>query len=219
MRLSTPSGAHAIRRLVSGPATTGRRTTNSLPLPSPSLCAVTVPPCISTSERTSVSPTPSPPSARSRVRRDCTNSSNTESSISRGMPAPSSRTRMTAASPSPSARERHVPAARRVLRGVAQQVDLDLLQARRVAVTQSGADVELDRESEARGFHGRADRIRGLLHDRHEVDDALPQLDLVLRHAARLEQVVEQARHLLRLALEDLTRACDGSGSRDGRSP
>ena len=34
---------------------------NSLPLPVPSLAAVTVPPCISTSFFTSVSPMPSPP--------------------------------------------------------------------------------------------------------------------------------------------------------------
>ena len=37
---------------------------NSLPLPGPSLAAVTLPPCISTSFRTSVRPMPRPPSER-----------------------------------------------------------------------------------------------------------------------------------------------------------
>ena len=46
---------------------TGRRTVNSLPWPGPSLWAVTRPSCISTSERTRVSPIPRPPRDRDRV--------------------------------------------------------------------------------------------------------------------------------------------------------
>ena len=75
------SRARPAIRLPRGVGPAAARTTNSLPRPSPSLCAVTVPPCIATSERTSVRPTPSPPAARSSVRLDCTNRSNTESSM------------------------------------------------------------------------------------------------------------------------------------------
>ena len=44
---------------------TGRRTTNSLPVARPSLFTSTLPPCFSTNRLTSVSPTPSPPCGRS----------------------------------------------------------------------------------------------------------------------------------------------------------
>ena len=44
-----------------GPSRAGSRTVNVLPRPGPSLEAVTLPPCISTSFWTMVSPMPSPP--------------------------------------------------------------------------------------------------------------------------------------------------------------
>ena len=46
-----------------------------LPLPGPSLAAVTVPPCISTRPLTSASPIPSPPVDRSMLRSTCENMS------------------------------------------------------------------------------------------------------------------------------------------------
>ena len=46
---------------------TGRRIMNSLPFPGPSLWAVTRPSCISTKDRTTVSPIPSPPRERDKV--------------------------------------------------------------------------------------------------------------------------------------------------------
>ena len=58
-------------------ATSGSRTTNSLPLPSPSLWASTVPPCISTRFFTSVRPMPSPPCDRVAAWSTCTNRSKT----------------------------------------------------------------------------------------------------------------------------------------------
>ena len=54
----------------------GSQTVNSLPLPSPSLVAVTLPPCISASVRTRVRPIPSPPSERASERSPWVNSSN-----------------------------------------------------------------------------------------------------------------------------------------------
>ena len=59
-RLAPPA---ARRPAVAG--SSGRRTTNSLPWPGPSLRASTLPPCISTSRLTSVRPIPSPPCDRS----------------------------------------------------------------------------------------------------------------------------------------------------------
>ncbi len=75
-----------------GEATTGSRTTSSLPSPRPPLRASTVPPCSSTSRRTIVSPMPSPPCAFSSDRSACTNGSKTLASMSRAIPAPSSAT-------------------------------------------------------------------------------------------------------------------------------
>ena len=71
-----------------GPSTAGSRTTNSLPLPGPSLCAATVPPCISTRLLTSVRPMPSPPSERAIERSPWANRSNSLGSSSGGMPTP-----------------------------------------------------------------------------------------------------------------------------------
>ena len=73
----------------------GSLTVNSLPLPGPSLLAMTVPPCSSVSFRTSVKPMPSPPAERSSDRSPCTKSSNTLGSCSGVMPTPVSRTLMT----------------------------------------------------------------------------------------------------------------------------
>ena len=84
--------------------------------------AVTVPPCIATSERTRVSPTPSPPCARSSVRSDCTNRSKTVLEHLRG----DARRRRPRGSrlrrPRGDLASRTWPPRRRVLRGVAQQV-------------------------------------------------------------------------------------------------
>ena len=76
---------------------------NSLPWPGPSLRASTVPPCISTSRRTSVRPIPSPPCARSMFRSTCENISKMRGRASAGMPSPVSRTRTTTSCPATSA--------------------------------------------------------------------------------------------------------------------
>ena len=55
-----------------------------------------LPPCISTSRRTSVSPMPSPPWLRSRERSDCLKRSNTRGISSGSIPTPLSCTRTTA---------------------------------------------------------------------------------------------------------------------------
>ena len=73
----------------------GSRTMNSLPLPGPSLIAVTLPPCISASERAMVRPMPSPPSERARERSPWAKSSNIFGILSGAIPMPVSRTLMT----------------------------------------------------------------------------------------------------------------------------
>ena len=68
---------------------------NSLPRPAPSLVAETVPPCSSTSFRTTVSPMPRPPCDRSSEGSTWVNSSKTRCNIVSGIPMPSSATRNT----------------------------------------------------------------------------------------------------------------------------
>ena len=69
------AAAAVAARLV--PFDIGSDTVNMLPRPMPSLCAVTVPPCISTSRFTRGRPMPSPPPDFSRVRVSCMKRSNT----------------------------------------------------------------------------------------------------------------------------------------------
>ena len=71
--------------------------------------------------------------------------------------------------------------------------------------TQRGSGVDAHRELESRARpSARGPRRPPRRDDDRRSTTRLAQLDLVLRDAARLEQIVEQARHLLRLALEDL---------------
>jgi hypothetical protein len=83
-----------------GSAMIGRRTTNSLPCPTPALWASTVPSCISTRLFTSVRPIPNPLTERSSDVSICTNISKMRGSWSAAMPMPLSRNRITARLPS-----------------------------------------------------------------------------------------------------------------------
>ena len=73
----------------------GSRTTNSLPLPSPSLWASRVPPCSSTSRRERVRPIPRPSRERSSERSPWVKRSKMRGSRSVAMPTPVSFTRST----------------------------------------------------------------------------------------------------------------------------
>ena len=94
----TPERAPAPRLLAASPS--GRRTVNVLPRPTPGLSAVTLPPCSSTSRRTSARPMPRPPCARSSLRPTWVNISNTSGRASGAMPMPVSVTEITTWSPS-----------------------------------------------------------------------------------------------------------------------
>ena len=74
--------------MLSGVDMTGSRTVNSAPRPGPSLCTVTVPPCISVSRRTRARPMPSPPCARSDLACTCVNNSKIFGISSGAIPMP-----------------------------------------------------------------------------------------------------------------------------------
>ena len=82
----------------------GRRISNSLPLPGPSLRAVAVPPWSWTRLFTSASPRPRPPSFRSVLRWPCTKMSKMRGSRSGAIPTPLSLTVTTTSPPSAVAR-------------------------------------------------------------------------------------------------------------------
>ena len=107
-------------------ATAGRRTTNSLPFPGPSLRADTEPPCSSTRLRTIVRPRPSPPCDRSSACRSCTNRSKMCGSISGGDADAGVLHRHLHVAVHLLRPHRDIAARRRVLRGVRQQVRDDL---------------------------------------------------------------------------------------------
>ena len=105
------------------PTTSGRRTTNSDPLPGPSLRASIRPPCISTSRFTSVSPIPSPPCDRSSDRpRPARTSRRCAGSWSAAMPMPVSLHRHHHVAPLPLGGQPDVPAPVAVLGSVVEQV-------------------------------------------------------------------------------------------------
>ena len=113
----------------------GRRTTNSLPRPGPSLWAVdrrrraSRPGCL-----TSVRPMPRPPCERSRRRSACVNRSKIRGSISAAMPMPVSRTRTHGLVALPLGRQPDAAARLGVLGGVVQQVAEHLRQPGRVGL-------------------------------------------------------------------------------------
>ena len=84
----------------------------------PSLFAVTLPPCASTSFLTTVRPMPSPPSERASVRSPWAKSSNISGSLSGGMPTPVSLTVMTISPSSWPAESQIWPPVFGVFRGV-----------------------------------------------------------------------------------------------------
>ena len=129
--------AHSATRFASA---TGNRTMNSLPLPTPSLFASTLPPCISTRFRTSVSPIPSPPCARRSGRVRPARTSRRRAAASRAaMPMPVSRTVTTRSAPRARAESQIAPPVVGVLGGVVQQVREYLAEPHRVGLEQHGS--------------------------------------------------------------------------------
>ena len=99
-----------------------------------------------------------------------------------------------------------VPASVGELAGVVQQVADHLRKARGVGLEVDGLRWQCHRQlviharvEGPRGFEGLAD-------DGHQVDAFGSKIDLAARHAAHVEQVVHQARHLSDLAFEHFVR-------------
>ena len=81
----------------------------------------------------------------------------------------------------------------RILDRVREQIRDDLLQPRRVGVDPERAPVERDGDLVALGSEEVLNRIDGLIDRRRRLKTFLSQLDLALRHARDVEQVVDQA--------------------------
>ena len=96
-----------------------------------------------------------------------------------------------------------VTALRRVLGGVVEEVDLNLLQARGIGVDPERLAVEVGREGQPARLEEAARRVGGLARRRAQIDRSPLELDLVLGDAARLQEVVEERGHLRGLPLED----------------
>ena len=139
----------------------GSWTVNVVPSPSPSLCALTLPPCASTSCRTIDSPSPRPPYARRVDPSAWVNGSNMCGRNSGRIPTPSSLTVSSAMlSPTRRSPRRTWPPDGRELDGVRQQVPRNLLQPPAIAV--NGSDRGLQR-----GVDVHALRLGRHLHDVH----------------------------------------------------
>ena len=200
------SGRHAARRAPARPRARSR-TVNSAPLPSPSLAALTVPPCSSTSCFTSVSPIPSPPSVRASVGFAWAKSSKIESQLVRWNPGAVVAHAQHRLAVLDLERDPDRAPGRRVLGGVVHQVGEHLLKPDRVAEHGHGSvrkrQVELlllrvelgplglDREADCGSqVHGRP-----------------LELDAAAGDARHVEQVVEQPREVVRLAAHHAARA------------
>jgi hypothetical protein len=110
-------------------------------------------------------------------------------------------------------READAAAGRRVLGCIGQQIIDHLRDAGRVDVQQQRLAPHLHVEHMARALdHRRAgfDRAR---HHAIEVDQLLADIDLAAGDAGDIEQIVDQVRHLARLALEHFAYALDRLGT------
>ncbi len=187
----------------------GRWMVNRLPLPGPSLQAETLPPCISASFSTIVRPMPSPPSERAIDRSPWLNRTNISGSFSGGMPIPLSSTEIDDLIVHPLGREPDVPAALGVLGGVGEQVDHDLLDARRIGAKRQLSLEELGDQGVFSFCDERSHRFDGLLQDRAGIDELPFQADLPAGDPGDVEQVIDQPGELPRLTVDDVLREID----------
>ena len=173
-------------------------------LPSPSLWASTVPPCISTRFFTSVRPMPSPPcdlrggvvhlheqleDAGQHVRGDA------------DAVVPHPQHRLVAL---PLGRQPDAPVRLGVLGGVGQQVADDLGEPHRVGVEQQGFGRKSDAQLVALGVDERLDRLHRTGDDRGQFDPLLAEFDLAPHDPGHVEQVVHQPDQVMDLPLHHL---------------
>ena len=98
-----------------------------------------------------------------------------------------------------------MPAGRRVLERVGQQIADDLVDARGIGVDPDRRRVQLELVL----LHGAGDfeRRRGALHQRREIQRMARQADLARDHARHVEQVFHHVREVARLPRDDAARA------------
>ena len=191
----------------------GSRTVNVLPLPSPSLSAVTVPPCISTSPFTSASPMPSPPVERSMLRSTWENMSKMLGRASAGMPIPVSRTETTDLVPRRSAVSQICPPRSVYLALLVSRLPEDLGQPGQVGVEvywSGGSEmVSLCPPASMSG----PGRLHGGLMTSASSTRCAAQLHLVAADAGDVEQVVDQPHHVAELPFHHVAGLGDGVAS------
>ena len=162
--------------------------------------------------RTSASPRPRPPSARSSGGATCENFSKSRGRKGAGMPIPVSRTSSSTREPTTTSVTSMRPPGGVYSAGVQQQIGHHLRQSRRVPHHGDGARRQVQRQRVVRAVDGRARRLDRLVHHVDDVDALLPQRQLVGRDAADVEQIVDQPHHMLQLAGDDLVGLGPGRG-------
>ena len=102
----------------------------------------------------------------------------------------------------PCHRQADVAPRRGVLRGIRQQIHVNLLQSRGIALHGKSCSRKLSLEALtaffARGLH----YVNRILQYLGQIHQFVTHFDLALHHARDVQQIVEQKRHLHRLALD-----------------
>ena len=174
-------------------------------LPAGELSASIVPPCSSTSRRTSVRPMPSPPARRSSCARPARTGRRRAAAAPAGCRRRCRAPRSTRCAPSRRHLDLDRAAGRRVLQRVGEQVVHHLLDARRVGIDPDPAQVCTSSRGRcaspvtSQRWRPRAARAR-------QVDRMARQQHLARDDARHVEQVVHHVRQVARLARDDAAR-------------
>lgn len=183
-----------------GPSTCGKRTTNSLPWPSPSLWTSIAPPW--KLDELMHEREPDPEAALAAIERGVGLDEELEDPRA-GLvvdPSPVVAHADDHLAVRVAGLDLDVAALRRVLDRVGQEVVEDLDDPRGVAVDPERALADLGSEGEPALVEGLAVLGDDVADEAPELDDRLSQVDLPLGHAGDVEEVVEEALHVLRLA-------------------
>ena len=103
------------------------------------------------------------------------------------------------------------PAFGRVLGGVGEQVGDDLLGARGIGEERHRLVGHVDRQLVLLLVHDRPHSVGGAADDRQDIDVFLLEGDLIAVDARNIEQIVDEPREVLRLAVDDVEQFLAGS--------
>jgi hypothetical protein len=90
--------------------------------------------------------------------------------------------------------------------GVVEEIDLQLLQPSDVGVDRDRGPVNVQLEHDPGLLRLGTRRVEHPAHCLAQIEDLAPELDPVASHARRVEQVLQQARHLVHLPPNHLAR-------------